>query len=168
MAKGSSGSGDEAPRPRSLADKLEHLFRTVHPRGRGPYSNNEVAEAIKRASGPKISGTYIWQLRKGVRDNPTKQHLEALAQFFRVDPAYFFDDAEADRIDAGLQLLTKLRDTDARALAARLPGLSPGSRAAVAELVAHLERLEGLSHEAPDQAAAEGDSPGPGDPAAGQ
>jgi transcriptional regulator with XRE-family HTH domain len=50
MADGSTGS-------RSLAERLEHLFQIVHPRRRGPYSNAEVAEAIEKAGGPKISAT---------------------------------------------------------------------------------------------------------------
>jgi transcriptional regulator with XRE-family HTH domain len=135
MADGSAGA-------RSLAQKLEHLFRTVHPPGRGPYSNNEVAAAIG-----DVSGTYIWQLRKGHRTNPTKRHIEALAEFFKVDPAYFFDDAEADKIDERLALLATLRDAGASNVAARLVGLSPGSLEVVSSMLAQLRELEGLPDE---------------------
>jgi transcriptional regulator with XRE-family HTH domain len=148
MADGSTGS-------RSLAERLEHLFQIVHPRGRGPYSNAEVAEAIEKAGGPKISASYVWQLRKGIRDNPTKRHLEALAVFFKVRPAYFFDDEEADRIDEGLRLLATLRDADARNIAARLPGLSSGSLEVISQAVARLRALEGL----PGGAAGAGQAP---------
>src|SRR5262245_58009687 len=72
----------QVPRGQTLADKVERLFRTIYPRGRGPYSLEEVAEAIRRQGGPTISATYIWQLRRGLKDNPTKKHLEALAEFF--------------------------------------------------------------------------------------
>jgi transcriptional regulator with XRE-family HTH domain len=147
MADGSTGA-------RSLADRLEHLFQTVYPRGRGPYSNNEVAEAIKKAGGPKISGTYIWQLRKGIRDNPTKLHLEALAAFFKVRPAYFFDDEEADRTEVGLRLLATLRDTEARNIAARLPGVSPDSLQVISKMLDRLGELEGLPTSAAGQAPA--------------
>jgi hypothetical protein len=66
-----------------LADRLDHLFRTVHPKDRGPCTHAEVAEAINAAAGDSvISATYVWQLRTGRRDNPTRRHLSALAAFF--------------------------------------------------------------------------------------
>src|SRR2546423_11599508 len=94
----------------TLAEKLEHLFAAVHPAGRGPYSNDEVAAAIQEQGGPTISGTYIWLLRKGQRDNPTKKHLEALAGFFGVPVSYFFDDEITSQLAAQLNLLAALRD----------------------------------------------------------
>jgi len=94
----------------TLATKVNRLFTTVTPRGGGEYTFEEVAEAIRAKGGPTISAAYIWPLRKGLRDNPTKRHLEALAGFFGVPPAYFFDSAEAERIDAELALLAALRD----------------------------------------------------------
>ena len=74
-----------------LADRLDCLFRTVHPKDRGPYTPAEVAEAVNQAAGERvISSTYVWQLRTGRRDNPTQKHLSALAAFFGVSPMYFF------------------------------------------------------------------------------
>src|SRR5438270_311624 len=110
--------GPAAPR-RTLAHKLERLFHTMHPKDRGEYSLEEVAEGIRQRGGPTISATYIWQLRKGLKDNPTKKHLEALADFFGVSPLYFFDDEAAARIDAELRLLIALRDGPVRHLALR-------------------------------------------------
>jgi len=78
-------------RRRTLAEKIDRLFQTVHPAD-GEYTHEEVASAIREAGGPTISGSYLWQLRKGVRDNPTMRHLEALSEFFGVPPAYFFDE----------------------------------------------------------------------------
>ena len=143
---------DQATDGRTLADKLDHLFRTVHPRGRGEYSYAEVAKAIEDRGGPTVSATYIWQLRKGRRDNPTKRHLEALADFFGVSPVYFFDDAEAERIADQLALLTALGDAGARQIAARAAGLSEGSIQSVREMTDRLRQLEGLPEPAPEQA----------------
>ena len=84
--------------PKGLMDRLNRLFDTVHPPDRGPYSNAEVAELMEKRGLGKLSGQYLWLLRTGQRDNPTKRHLEALAGFFGVDPAYWFDDAVADPI----------------------------------------------------------------------
>jgi len=146
---------DQATDGRTLADKLDHLFRTVHPRGRGEYSYAEVAKAIEDRGGPTVSATYIWQLRKGRRDNPTKRHLEALADFFGVSPVYFFDNAEAERIADQLALLTALRDGGARQIAARVAGLSEGSIQSLREMTDRLRELEGLPEPAPEQAAPE-------------
>src|SRR3954465_16066698 len=107
----------EAGASRSLADKRNHLFATVHPRNRGEYSSEEVAQAIATRGGPTISATYIWMLRRGVRDNPTKRHLEALASFFGVPPAYFFEDDVTSEVDAQLATLAALRDASVRNLA---------------------------------------------------
>lgn len=69
-------------------------------------------------------------LRKGQRDNPTKKHLELLASFFGVSPAYFFDEAAAERIEQQLDLLAAFRDGEILRLAARAAGChrpaSPG------------------------------------------
>lgn len=129
---------------RTLAEKLDHLFGTVRPRGGGEYSFEEVAEAIRSKGGPTISSTYIWQLRRGIRDNPTKRHLEALAGFFGVPPAYFFDDAAAERIDSELALLSALRDAPVRQIALRASGLSAKSLDAITEMVERVRELEGL------------------------
>ncbi|MFI0418385.1 XRE family transcriptional regulator [Spongiactinospora gelatinilytica] len=129
---------------KSLAAKLDHLFRTVRPKGGGEYTFEEVSDALKARGGPTISGTYIWQLRKGLRDNPTMRHLEALADFFGVPPAYFFDDAAAERIDAELALLTALRDSSIRQIALRASGLSTKSLDAITEMLERVRELEGL------------------------
>jgi transcriptional regulator with XRE-family HTH domain len=131
-------------RPRTLADKVNHLFQTVHPAGRGPYSNDEVATAIQDRGGPSISATYIWLLRKGERDNPTLKHLEALAEFFGVPPAYFFDDSATARIDAELEMLSAMRDAGVSALALRMAGLSERSLQPIAEVIERVRELEGL------------------------
>jgi transcriptional regulator with XRE-family HTH domain len=128
----------------SLAEKLDRLFRAVRPAGRGEYSYQEVADAIRAEGGPTISATYLWQLRKGLRDNPTRNHLAALARFFGVSPAYFFDDDAVEVVDAQLSLLAAMRDASVRSVALRVAGLSVESLAAVQVVIDHARRLEGL------------------------
>ncbi len=132
----------EATRARTLADKLDHLFHTVHPRNRGEYSLEEVAQGIRQRSGPTISANYLWLLRKGLRDNPTKKHMEALSDWFGVSPAYFFDDEVAARVDAQLDLLAALRDAEVRQLALRASALSPESLRAIADMVERARQIE--------------------------
>lgn len=113
MTKAAAGSA------RSLADRLNWLFETVlRPDGRR-HTNKEVAQFCRERTGESFSPEYVSQLRKGQRDNPTKRNLEALAAFFEVSPAYFFDDEESERIRAQMDLAAALRDDDVRAVALR-------------------------------------------------
>jgi len=130
--------------PATLAGKLDHLFRTVHPRDKREYTIEDVANGIRARGGPTISATYVWQLRTGLRDNPTKRHFEALADFFGVPPAYFFDDTTTARIDAELALLASLRDAAVRHLALRAFGISPERLKTITELVEIVRQLEGV------------------------
>ena len=137
-----AASGPDAP----LARKVDRLFSKVKP-AKGEYSYEQVASKIRDTGGPTISATYIWQLRKGTRDNPTMKHLEALAGFFGVAPAYFFDDEAAARIDAQLELLGSLRDAKVREIAVRASGLSGDSLSMIQQNIETVRRLEGLAAE---------------------
>ena len=133
----------EPPPRRTLAEKVDRLFSQVRP-AKGEYSYEHVASAIRAEGGPTISATYLWQLRKGFRDNPTMKHLEALSSFFGVPPAYFFDDEVAERIDAELSLLATIRDASVRKVALRASGLSPESLDTIADMIERVRKLEGL------------------------
>jgi transcriptional regulator with XRE-family HTH domain len=135
---------EDSPRPDGLlASRLEHLFRTVHPEDRGPYTPAEVAEAINDGGGDEtISATYLWQLRTGRRDNPTYRHLIALSRFFGVSPAYFFDDAETERGGVPDEMAVALTDDIVRDIALRAAGLSEQSLRAIRDLVDSARTLE--------------------------
>ncbi|MFD8720399.1 helix-turn-helix domain-containing protein [Streptomyces sp. NPDC059629] len=133
---------------RTLAQKLDHLFETATPKGQRAPSHEDVATAINIAAGERaISGTYIWQLRTGRKTNPTMKHLEALARYFGVSPAYFLDNEQAQRIDEQLALLQALKESDVRNIALRAHGLSDSSRQTLAGVVSHLRKLEGLAED---------------------
>jgi hypothetical protein len=130
---------------RLLAERLDHLFRTVHPKDRGPYTHAEAAEAINKAAGDNvISATYIWQLHVGRRDNPTRRHLSALAAFFGVSPMYFFDEAESGRDAMQAELITALKDDSVREVALRAVGLSDRSLRAIRDMIESARAVEGL------------------------
>jgi transcriptional regulator with XRE-family HTH domain len=129
---------------RPLAARLDKLFQTVHRPNGGEYAYEEVAAALRARGGPTISATYIWQLRTGKRDNPTKSHLEALAEFFGVSPAYFFDEAAAARVEAQLELLGAMRDSGVSQIALRSFGLSSGMLDAIAQIIENARKAEGL------------------------
>ena len=149
--KGLNGDLDPVPADTgraNLADKINRLFEALHDDDGAPRSNEEVAEAITRA-GTKISASYLWLLRTGRRDNPGKNHLEAIAAYFRVPPAYFFDDRIAQDIHAELDLLAAMRKAGVRELALRAADLSADSVRAIAAMVEHARRLEQLEQGAP-------------------
>ncbi|MET8183481.1 helix-turn-helix domain-containing protein [Streptomyces sp. NPDC005336] len=131
-----------------MADKLNHLFLTVVPPGRKPYGTEEVAQAIS-ASGVPISGSYIWLLRKGQRDNPTMHHVQGIADFFGVPAAYFFDDQVTANVDADLRLLVALKDAGVQSVALRAAGLSPKSLHSISEVIERVRELEGLPQDQP-------------------
>jgi transcriptional regulator with XRE-family HTH domain len=139
----------QRPAPRTLAQKLDHLFATVHP-AKGEFTHEEVATGIRERGGPTISATYVWQLRKGLRDNPTKHHIEALAGFFGVPASYFLDDDTAAEIDAQLELLAAIRDAKVAELALRAQGLSSASLDTIADMIERVRQLEGLPNGSDD------------------
>ncbi|MFJ5548075.1 XRE family transcriptional regulator [Streptomyces sp. NPDC093225] len=126
----------------TLADRIERLFQTVRRPSREAYSNEEVARACREASGETFSATYLWQLRTGRRDNPTKRHLEALAAFFQVPPSYFFDDEQGERISEELTLLGALRDAEVRDVALRAVTLSPEGLGTISDMIEAIARRE--------------------------
>jgi hypothetical protein len=137
--------------PKTLANKLDHLFKTVHPANRGEFSYREVAAAIEAQGGPTISASYIHMLRTGGKDNPTKRHIEGLARFFGVPPGYFFDDEEADKIDAQLEVLAAMRDAGVRNIALRAAGLTPRTLDIVRGMIESARQLDGLERDVSDE-----------------
>jgi transcriptional regulator with XRE-family HTH domain len=138
----------ESSEPKTLAAKLDYLFRVVHPKGRGEYTYREVAQAINDAdSSTTISASYVWQLRRGEKDNPTIRHIEAMARFFGVPPSYFLDEQAAADITAQLELLASMRDNDVREIALRASDLSPAALKMIKNLIEDTRRIEGLSDE---------------------
>ncbi|RGC65016.1 Nucleoid-associated protein EspR [Micromonospora sp. MW-13] len=133
-----------AGEPRTIADRLNHLFATVQRPDCREYSNEEVAAGITRDQGVPISASYLWYLRTGQRDNPTFRHLNALATFFGVSPAYFFDQETGDRVDAELGVASALRDAGVRTVALRASGLSAASLDAIRDVIDRVRQLEGL------------------------
>lgn len=141
-------AGEEATGPpRTFADKLDHLFKEMRDTDQSEFSHEDVAQAIRKRGGPTISATYVWQLRKGLRDNPTKHHIEALCGFFGVPPAYFFDDAITRQIEQELALLSAMRNAGVKQAAMRMSGLSEGSLNAIMAMIDQARRIEGLTDE---------------------
>lgn len=139
-------------RERTFSELLDYLFREVHPKGRGSYTYAEVSQGIRDTSGVTISASAIQQLRTGTNSNPKMQTIRALVSFFGVNPGYFFDEEEAERQRAEIQLVAAMRDQEVRRVALRANGLSASSLSMVNTVIDQARRLEGM----PDEAEASG------------
>lgn len=131
-------------RRRTLADRLNVLFETVRPPGEDrEFTNSEVAAATA------VSGSYIGYLRRGVRDNPSVETVQALARFFGVRPSYLVDDDEDEErtadTEARLRLFRALNDPGIRQLALRAADadLSRAGLEAVTAMIDQVRKLEG-------------------------
>ncbi|CAJ1505885.1 transcriptional regulator [[Mycobacterium] kokjensenii] len=126
----------------TFAVRLNRLFDVVYPPGRGPHTSAEVIAALK-AEGVTMSAPYLSQLRSGNRTNPSTTTMAALANFFRIKPAFFTDDDYYTKLDAELSWLEAVRDEGVRRIATRAIGLSPEAQQ---EVLAHIDELRGKEH----------------------
>ncbi|KOG73448.1 MULTISPECIES: hypothetical protein [Streptomyces] len=154
--------GDQQPAARrTIAQKLGYLIETLHPKGRGPYSYQEIAELIRQRAGnegPTVSHGTIHNIAIGKVTNPSVDSLRALGDFFGVGARYFLDEEaaaavdarireirkEAERADASDELADVLEDKDVRAVAFRLRGLSVNALRGIKSIVEGARQAEGL------------------------
>ena len=129
---------------KTFAARLNRLFDTVYPPGRGPHTSTEVIAALHAEGITTVSAPYLSQLRSGNRTNPSAATMAALANFFRIKPAYFTDDEYYQKLDKELTWLATMRDEGVRRIAARTVGLSPQAQDDVAATVEELRRREHL------------------------
>ena len=110
-----------------LVHRVNQLFETHRPAGRGPWSNAEIA-ARAAMHGYSISAAAIQQIRSGRRPNPTVRLLRGLAAAFDVPVTYFFESNDVDTSD---QVVQEIR--------ARSGGLSGRAAHLIADLVQELQ-----------------------------
>ena len=132
-----------------FAAGLNKLFETVHPPGRKPHTNAEVATTLAQG-GHAISKPYLSQLRSGHRTNPSDETVAALAKFFKVKSDYFFNDIYAAKIDVDLELLSQLQGYGLRRLSSRAFDLSEESQNLLTSMAEKLRASEGLPEVPPD------------------
>ena len=138
------------PALRTLADKVNWLIEQAHPAGRGPLSNSEVCFLIHKVTGEEISVTTIWKLRNGQQKNPQLRVMQALATTFGVEPAFFFDDYDEEKLGLlqdQVELLALVRDADISSAQLRaILALSPAARQAITDLVEATARDDTRRH----------------------
>jgi transcriptional regulator with XRE-family HTH domain len=127
----------------TFSARLNRLFDTVYPPGRGPHTSAEVIAALK-AEGITMSAPYLSQLRSGNRTNPSSATMAALANFFRIRPAFFTDDEYYEKLDKELSWLLVIRDEGVRQIALRVSGLSHEAQQDIVHRADELRRKEHL------------------------
>ncbi|MEY9942159.1 XRE family transcriptional regulator [Streptacidiphilus sp. MAP5-3] len=136
---------EDGPELGFFAERLNRLFKSVHPQDRAPYSTPEAAKLINEAAGQSvISPTYLWQLRKGKRTDPTLSRVAAIARLFNVKLDYFNEAKRQEPSRTELQLAQALQKQPIRELARQADGLSAVGVAALLDLARSLRRIEGL------------------------
>lgn len=140
-------SGDPATPPPmpTLGEKIDRVWKSMHPADRAPYTYKEVSAGIE-ALGVTVSPSYLIQLRHGNRDNPTIRQLQAIATFFGVPMTYFIGTGqEIDSVDAELAVVRATRSPAVRDLALRASSLTPAGLRAIAHIIDELQSVQGMS-----------------------
>ncbi|MFF0545079.1 helix-turn-helix domain-containing protein [Nocardia thailandica] len=124
-----------------FAPRLNKLFESTP--GIRPHTNRHVARALREA-GHSISAPYLSQLRTGLRTNPSRQTVAALAHYFQVEPEYFFGDIVNDPVPDDHTILTRLHLPHPRRLLLTVYGLSADSQELLIKISERLRASEGL------------------------
>ncbi|MFF7653038.1 helix-turn-helix domain-containing protein [Streptomyces sp. NPDC007983] len=104
-----------------------------------------MAEELKRANPElKVGGVYLSQLRTGKRSNPSPDLLAALARFFGVSVAYFFDDEVAESVLSEVAAIEALRQAGVRAVAMRAAGMKKENLRAITTIMDQYRQMQGL------------------------
>jgi len=101
----------------TFGQRLQHLrYQYGLERGKGKLPTHEqIAEYVRRYTGRSCRAEYIGQLLNDSEPNGlAKDKIEALAAFFKVSPAFFFDDeksrADQQKLEAQDALLGALQE----------------------------------------------------------
>ncbi|GAA5531202.1 nucleoid-associated protein EspR [Herpetosiphon gulosus] len=117
----------------TVAELIDHLFRT-HKRPDGKeYSLTEVCEALNGDVAP----SHLSRLRSGKITNPGRETLLGLCRFFRVSPTFFFPEIANMQFDNDTPYKKEV------VIVFRGDKLDEASQAKVDELVEALQRSQG-------------------------
>jgi transcriptional regulator with XRE-family HTH domain len=124
--------------------RLRQLFRTVRDKQGKEYSPADVQAGTQNA----LTTSYIWRLLSGSATNPSYNVIKALADFFQVEPAYFFQDEAATMADSRKQHLLD-------EVAMRASHLDEDGIQRVVDILEHIDALRDSVRQAQDQNPAE-------------
>ncbi|GAB3167606.1 helix-turn-helix domain-containing protein [Amycolatopsis stemonae] len=129
----------------TLGKRLAYLFEEARrPDGR-KWTYEQVATFVTETTGVSMTRQYISEMMRNSKANPSRAHLQGLAEFFGVSAAYFFDDAKSAEIHRQIEVAVALRDPRTRELALRLLQVTePADVSLVAEVVAAIGQRPAL------------------------
>jgi transcriptional regulator with XRE-family HTH domain len=138
--------------PDGLAKTLTQLFELFpNPATKRPYTFDEAAEMINRRAAElpeeerktrTISSTYIWQLARGKRSNPTVGHLSSLADLFGISLSQLIDAIRpSDNAQAreDLKVIAAMRSAGVLEIMHRVRGLPEDSRRTLLAVLEHAQ-----------------------------
>lgn len=126
----------------TFSERLRTLVATVHPPGRGRFTQAEIAAGVRDLGGD-LSQQYLSQILRGDHE-PSHRIARHLADFFGVTADYFADDEEYQRTNDYIALLRKVGDSEVLAVSARAVDLSADALERISRAVDEERRLAGL------------------------
>jgi len=127
---------------RTFAERLRTLVDTVHPPGRGRFTQAEIAAGVRDLGGD-LSQQYLSLLLRGVHE-PSDRVSRHLAEFFGVTEDYFVDDDEYRRTNDYIALLRQVSDSEVLAVSARAVDLPSDAIERIGRAVEEERRRAGL------------------------
>lgn len=129
-------------RQAAFAERLRMLVDTVHPPGRGRFTQAEISAGVKELGGD-LSQQYLSQLLRGVHE-PSDRVVRHLADFFGVSPSYFVDTDEYQRTNDYIAVLRRVGDSEVLAVSARAVDLPAEALDRISAAVEEERRRAGL------------------------
>lgn len=114
-----------------FALRLKRLFDEKRKPDGKQYSQAEVLEGLQGV----VTRVYLWKLRNGRASNPSLQVIRGLADFFAVDPSYFF---ENDNPEDGSEHARDL----AREIGIRSSALAPHEQQMVLFMIEAIQKAQ--------------------------
>lgn len=127
----------------TFTERLRTLVDTVHPPGRGRFTQAEISEGVRELGGD-LSQQYLSQLLRGVHE-PSDRIVRHLAAFFGVSMDYFVDDEEYERTNDYISLLRRVGDSEVLAVSARAVDLPAEAIERISAAVEEERRRAGLT-----------------------
>lgn len=127
----------------TFAERLRTLVDTVHPPGRGRFTQAEISEGVKELGGD-LSQQYLSQLLRGIHE-PSDRVVRHLAAFFGVTVDYFVNDEEYARTNDYIALLRRVGDSEVLAVSARAVDLPADALDRISAAVEEERRRAGLT-----------------------
>ena len=128
---------------RTFAERLRTLVDTVHPPGRGRFTQAEIAAGVRDLGGD-LSQQYLSLLLRGAHE-PSDRVVRHLAEFFGVTEDYFVDDEEYRRTNDYIAVLRQGSDSELLAVSARAVDLPADAIERISRAVEEERRRAGLT-----------------------